>query len=248
MTMSIVYQDDDLLAVHKPPGLLVHRSLIDKHETRFAMQMARDMVGKHVFPVHRLDRPTSGILLFALSSDVARLLTEQFTAQQVDKTYYAIVRGHPDEQGHIDYALKEKLDKIADKMANQDKPAQQAQTDYSRLATFELPHPVGRYASARYALMRLSPHTGRKHQLRRHMAHISHPILGDTTHGDGKHNKFVRQTYGFNGLALTCQQMVLQHPVQGGQLVLRGEFDERLVKLLGQWGMSRAELRQLEND
>ena len=136
------------------------------------MQMLRDQIGQHVFPVHRLDRPTSGVLVFALSSDMARILNEQFTAKQIEKTYFAIVRGHTHESGEIDYPLKEKLDKIADKKAKQDKPAQSAVTDYQTLKTFELAYPVGRYQSARYSLVKLIPLTGRKHQLRRHMSHI----------------------------------------------------------------------------
>ena len=245
MKLSIIYQDEYLVAVYKPPGLLVHRSLIDKHETQFAMQMVRDQIGQHVFPVHRLDRPTSGVLLFALSSEIARELTEQFTQQQVNKVYYAVVRGYTDDEGLIDYALKEKLDKIADKMADKDKPAQEAQTYYQTLSRFELPHPVGRYACARFSLVRLEPKTGRKHQLRRHMSHISHPIVGDTTHGDGKQNKFARQLYAFNGLALTCNQLTLKHPVSGEPLLLQAEFDERLVKLLAAWGWDRSELRKI---
>lgn len=248
MTLPIIYQDTHIVAVEKPPGLLVHRSLIDKHETRFAMQMVRDQIGQHVFPVHRLDRPTSGVLLFALSSDVARLLTEQFTAQAVSKTYYAIVRGHAPISGVVDYALKEKLDKIADKMADQNKPAQDAQTAFERLTTFELPHNVGRYSTARYSLVKLQPKTGRKHQLRRHMSHISHPIVGDTTHGDGKHNKFVRQAYGFQGLALTCYNMSLVHPVTGESVVLQAEFDQRMAKLLVAWGWARSEIRKLTKE
>lgn len=246
MTLSIIYQDQYLVAIHKPPGLLVHRSLIDKHETQFAMQMLRDQIGQHVFPVHRLDRPTSGVLLFALSSAVARQLTEQLSSHQVEKTYFAIVRGFTDESGHIDYALKEKLDKIADKQANKDKAAQAAQTDYQRIDTFELNQAVGRYSSARYSLVKLTPLTGRKHQLRRHMSHISHPIVGDTTHGDGKQNKFVRQNYGFSGLALTCNKMELQHPVLHSNLRLQAEFDQRMIKLLTSWGWSKTDFRQLE--
>lgn len=246
MTFHIIYQDEYLVAMHKPPGLLVHRSLIDKHETQFAMQMLRDQIGQHVFPVHRLDRPTSGVLLFALSSEIARMLNEQLSTHQVGKTYYAIVRGFADESGHIDYALKEKLDKIADKRANQDKEAQQAQTDYQLIDTFELQHPVGRYASARYSLVKLQPITGRKHQLRRHMSHINHPIVGDTTHGDGKQNKFVRQTFGFSGLALTCKEMVLNHPVEQTRLCLYADFDERMTKLLTSWGWSKNDFRKLE--
>jgi tRNA pseudouridine65 synthase len=247
MTLQIIYQDDYLVAIHKPAGLLVHRSLIDKHETQFAMQMLRDQIGQHVFPVHRLDRPTSGVLMFALSSDIARLLNEQLSSHQVQKTYYAIVRGFADESGHINYALKEKLDKIADKRANKDKEAQEAHTDYQLIDTFELKHPVGRYASARYSLVRLRPITGRKHQLRRHMSHINHPIVGDTTHGDGKQNKFVREMYAFKGLALTCKEMVLTHPVEQTRLCLLAGFDDRMTKLLTLWGWSKTDFRKLEN-
>lgn len=246
MQLPVIYQDEHIVAVTKPSGLLVHRSLIDKHETQFAMQLVRDQVGQHVFPVHRLDRPTSGVLLFALSSDVARLLTEQITAKRVQKVYYAIVRGHAPQSGRVDYALKEKLDKIADKMANQNKEAQSAQTDFETLATFELPFAVGRYESARYSLMKLEPKTGRKHQLRRHMAHINHPIIGDTTHGDGKHNKMLRQQFNLAGLALSCHKMIIHHPIEQTPLELRSEFDERMAKLLISWGFSRKELRKLE--
>ena len=236
MMLKILYQDDYVVAIHKPAGLLVHRSMIDRHETQFAMQMLRDQIGQHVFPVHRLDRPTSGVLIFALSADVARLLGEQFAGHDIAKTYFAIVRGHIKEPGTIDYALKEKLDKIADKRAKQDKEAQEAQTEYVPLQHFELPFAVSRYPSARYTLVRLHPKTGRKHQLRRHMCHINHPILGDTTHGDGKHNKFVREQFEFNRLALTCQQMTIKHPITHEKLIIVNDFDPRMSTLMSQWG------------
>jgi tRNA pseudouridine65 synthase len=225
------------VAIYKPPGLLVHRSPIDKHETRFAMQMLRDQIGQHVFPVHRLDRPTSGVLIFALSSEMARALNEQFARHEIIKTYYAIVRGHVVQAGTIDYALKEKLDKIADKMVKSDKPAQSAQTDFITMRTFELPFSVGRYPSARYSLVKLKPKTGRKHQLRRHMCHINHPIVGDTNHGDGKHNSFVREQFSFDGLALTCQQLEISHPVSGQRLTIEAAFDLRMFELLKRWGL-----------
>lgn len=243
--LDVIYQDEHLIAIHKPPGMLVHRSLIDKRETVFAMQMLRDQINQHVFPVHRLDRPTSGVLLFALSSDVARLLTEQLTLKNVAKTYYAIVRGYSPESGHIDYALKEKLDKIADKKARKDKAPQEAQTDYQTLASYELPFAVGRYQTARYSLVKLMPKTGRKHQLRRHMAHIRHPIVGDTTHGDGKQNQFVRQQFDFEGMALSCFEMALLHPVEQKPLILRSHFDKRMADLLFSWGTTPTQLQQL---
>ncbi|MEP0177314.1 MAG: tRNA pseudouridine(65) synthase TruC [Paraglaciecola sp.] len=245
MQLDIIYQDEFLVAINKPSGLLVHRSLIDKHETQFAMQLLRDQIGQHVFPVHRLDRPTSGVLVFALSSEVARKLGEQFFQQKVAKTYLAIVRGHVADEGEIDYALKEKLDKIADKMSKQDKPAQAAVTFFSKLHAFELSFAVGRYPTARYSLVKLTPKTGRKHQLRRHLAHINHPILGDTTHGDGKHNRFVREQYGLQQLALTCKSMHFQHPVSLESLSLHCPLSKGFSNLLEAWKVSQDQLTEL---
>jgi tRNA pseudouridine65 synthase len=218
--LEILYRDEHLVAINKPSGLLVHRSLIDRHETQFAIQMTRDQIGQRVYPAHRLDKPTSGVLLFALDSDTARLLTQQFTAGQVQKTYLAVVRGYTDETGIIDYPLKEELDKIADANADQDKPAQAAVTHYRRLATTELPYPVGRYPSARYSLLELQPKTGRKHQLRRHLKHIFHPIVGDTTHGDGKHNALFRQQFACHRLLLHASRLGLTHPYSQQALTL----------------------------
>jgi tRNA pseudouridine65 synthase len=243
--LSIIYQDEYLVAINKPSGLLVHRSLLDKHETQFAVQLLRDQIGQYVFPVHRLDRPTSGVLVFALSADIARKLGEQFANQIIEKTYLAIVRGHIADKGEIDYALKEKLDKIADKMAKIDKPAQEAVTLFNRLDKFELPFAVSKYASARYSLVRLSPKTGRKHQLRRHLAHINHPIVGDTTHGDGKHNTFIRQQFNFNQLALTCKSMQITHPVTEVPLVLRCDLDKSFFDLLEKWQVSHHQLHNI---
>lgn len=247
MLLSIIYQDEYLVAINKPSGLLVHRSMLDKHETQFAVQLLRDQIGQHVFPVHRLDRPTSGVLVFALSADIARKLGDQIASQLINKTYLAIVRGHIKDEGIIDYALKEKLDKIADKMAKKDKPPQEAITSFKRLDKFELPFAVSRYASARYSLVQLTPKTGRKHQLRRHLSHISHPIVGDTAHGDGKHNAFLRQQFSFNQLALTCKSMHLTHPVTEKPLVLKCEFDRNIVALLEKWQVNHHQLNRFNN-
>ena len=118
--LEILYQDDDLVAVNKPAGMLVHRSWLDKHETQFVMQTLRDQIGQHVFPLHRLDRPTSGVLVFALSSEVAAQMMPMFANHQMEKTYHAIVRGWIEQGDVLDYPLKIELDKIADKFAKQD--------------------------------------------------------------------------------------------------------------------------------
>lgn len=234
--LEILYQDELLVAVNKPSGLLVHRSMIDRHATEFAMQILRDQLGQHVFPLHRLDRPTSGVLLFALSSDTARSMAVQFEQQTVQKTYQAIVRGYGPEQGVLDYPLKEQLDKIVDKKARQDKDAQDAVTEYLRLKTAEVPYPVGRYSSARFSLMQLHPKTGRKHQLRRHMAHLRHPIVGDTTHGDGKQNRFMREQYGLHTLALCCTNMTFNQPVSGEKISVNASLPEDFRAVCQQLG------------
>lgn len=232
MKLELIYQDDWLVAINKPAGLLVHRSLIDKHETQFAVQVLRDQIGQKVYPVHRLDRPTSGVLLFALNSDTARQFTEQFTQGLVQKTYMALVRGFCAPEGVIDYALKEELDAMADAKANPDKAAQTAITHYRRLETFELPFPSGKHETSRYSLVELQPKTGRKHQLRRHMKHIFHPILGDTTHGDGKQNQLLREQFGLERLLLHAHSLQVQHPQTHSLLTLNAVLPTDFSKLL----------------
>ena len=234
--LELLYRDEHLVAVNKPSGLLVHRSAIDRHETRFALQLVRDQIGQRVYPVHRLDKPTSGVLVFALSPNAARALSEQFAAQQVQKRYLAVVRGYAPEQGVIDHALTEELDKMTDRRARQDKPAQAAETHFLRLATVELPVCVERYPQTRYSLVECMPKTGRKHQIRRHMKHIAHPIIGDAKHGKGVHNRFFQSEYNCHRLLLVCVEMRFQHPLTGAELVLRAELDEAFYTVLTAFG------------
>jgi len=241
--LRILYRDEHLVAIDKPAGLLVHRSWLDKHETRFAMQMTRDQIGQHVFPVHRLDRPTSGILLFALDPDTARCLSQAFASQQVKKEYLALVRGWAPESLYIDYPLKEELDRIADALCDPDKPAQEARTLLQRLQQVELPFTVSpRHPSTRYSLLRLRPETGRKHQLRRHMAHISHPIVGDTCHGDGRHNRFFREQFDCHRLMLCHHRLQLTHPVSGVPLEIVAGVDAQWHELFARFGWQLPEL------
>lgn len=219
--LTILYQDNYLVVVDKPSGMLVHRSFLDKHETRFVLQSLRDQLGQHVYPVHRLDRPTSGVLVFALSAEIARVLSQQIAAGLWQKGYLAVVRGYLQTAGTLDYPLKEQLDKIADKFARADKAAQPAISRYQPLHYVELPFAVSRYATARYSLVALQPLTGRKHQLRRHLAHLRHPIVGDTSHGDGKHNALFREQFANERLLLCAFTLHLPHPVTGETLKLQ---------------------------
>lgn len=233
--LTILYQDQYLVAIDKPAGMLVHRSFLDKHETVFVMQTLRDQLGQHVFPVHRLDRPTSGVLVFALSSEVAHLLNQQQEQQLWQKAYLAVVRGYVQDADVLDYPLKEQLDDIADKFSRTDKAPQQALTRYRPLQQIELPIPVSRYPAARYTLMALQPVTGRKHQLRRHMAHLRHPIVGDTSHGDGKHNALFREHFNCNRLLLVAKQLTIPHPVTAQPLCFSAGLED-LTGLFNQFG------------
>lgn len=241
MILDIVFQDEYFVAVNKPAGMLVHRSWLDKHETQFVMQTLRDQIGQHVFPLHRLDRPTSGVLIFALSSDVASQVMPMFANHEMVKTYHAIVRGWIEEAGRLDYALKVELDKIADKHASQEKEAQEAITDYRPLAKTEIPYSTGKFPTTRYCLMELKPLTGRKHQLRRHMAHLRHPIVGDTTHGDGKHNKLFREVYDSHRLLLHASSLEFVHPFTNQTVLIKAKVDDTWQKICDEFAWQMPE-------
>ncbi len=234
--LEILYQDAYLVAINKPSGLLVHKSPIDKHETQFALQLVRDQIGQYVYPVHRLDKPTSGVLLFALSSEIAKVMSEFFRSNDVQKEYIAVVRGYIDESGHIDYPLKQMLDTKEQKKLGIIKEAQEAETVYERLATVELPYAVSRYPVARYSLVKLLPKSGRKHQLRRHMKHIFHPIVGDTKHGRGEHNQLFREKFDCHRLLLHAQKVVFIHPVSKKKLVIIAPLDQGFKDLFKTFG------------
>ncbi|SFC68670.1 tRNA pseudouridine(65) synthase TruC [Pragia fontium] len=234
--MMILYQDEHLVAVNKPSGWLVHRSWLDRHEKVVVMQTVRDQIGQHVFTVHRLDRPTSGVLLMALSSDVARQLSQQFEQHQIQKVYHAVVRGYVTDSGTIDHALVEQLDKIADKFAQENKEAQPAVSHYRALSQVEVPMAVGRYDTARYSLVELMPQTGRKHQLRRHMKHIFHPIIGDSAHGDLRHNRAIAEHFGCQRLMLHASHLSLTHPVTGEPLLISAPWEQRWQDLMTAFG------------
>lgn len=206
--IPVLYRDDRLIAVHKPAGMVVHPTDLAREETISLMLLVRRMMRQRVWPVHRLDRPTSGIVLFALDREAAADLGRQLQVHAVDKRYLAVVRGVPADQT-IDYPLKERplyrTDlKRAEPLA--------AVTHLKRLAQVELPVAVGRYPTSRYALVELAPVSGRRHQLRRHLKHIFHPIIGDTTYGDGAHNRAFRDLFDCHRLLLCAFSLTVNHP------------------------------------
>lgn len=221
MQLPILHRDDHLVAIHKPSGLLVHRSPISQDRV-FVLQTLRDQLGQRVYPVHRLDRATSGVLLFGLDPVSARALATQFESQKVSKTYRALARGWVDERGRIDHPLRDE---------EGSRGSQSAVTRYRCLHRVELPHAVDRYPTARYSLVEIEPLTGRRQQIRKHFKHISHHLIGDTTHGNGRHNRFFRDHFGIHRLMLTAQQLIFTHPVSGEQLELRALQEPEWLRL-----------------
>lgn len=226
--LTILYHDDHYVAIDKPAGMLVHRTRIAE-EAEYAMQRLRDQLGRHVFPVHRLDRPTSGVLLFALDSEAARRIGSQFEHHTIEKRYLAVVRGHTVAHATIDYALQEEPHL----------PLQQAITHYRRLATVELDIGVGRYPQARYSLLEVTPQTGRMHQIRKHMHHIFHPIVGDTTHGEGRHNRLFRDHFDSQRLLLFSTRLGFVHPYSGEMTTIAAPPCARSQQLFARLGWSQ---------
>lgn len=237
-TLPIIYRDDRLVVIDKPAGLLVHRSDLDRHETRFAVQLLRDQLGQMVWPVHRLDRGTSGLLVFALERSAHLALSAQFAQGEVRKTYLAVVRGHPLESGVIDHPLQRQRDDRAWRGDAMSSEPQSACTHYRRCATIELPVCVDRYPHSRYALLELNPLTGRQHQLRRHLKHIAHPIIGDATYGKGIHNRYFAQALHCPRLLLAATQLNFRHPDDGKTLSLRAPLNGDFAALMTRFDWS----------
>jgi tRNA pseudouridine65 synthase len=212
--MEVLYRDVELLAVNKPSGLVTHRGWANDADN--ALVRARALAGQYVFPVHRLDRATSGVLLFALTREAAARLGAQLQAGGFDKRYLALVRGITPEQVEVDHPL-------AREPGQERKPAR---TSVRRLGTFE-----------RYSLVEAAPHTGRAHQVRRHLKHLSHPILGDTRYGNGEHNRACRARFSLHRLALHAARLSFTHPASGERIVVRAALSADLVLPLEAMGL-----------
>lgn len=230
-----IYRDAFLVAVHKPPGLLVHRTGIAAEATDFALQQARDLYGCHVYPVHRLDRATSGILLLALDPETASLLGKAFQAHEVEKRYLAVVRGWPPEKGAVDRPLRKV--RMSRKKAAPAEP-QPARTRYRRLATAELPVTISGYPTTRLALVEAIPETGRTHQIRRHLKSIDHPIVGDTNYGDSRYNRYFREAFASHRLLLAATHLRFLHPHNGQPLALHCPPDPAFQNVLNPLGLA----------
>lgn len=224
--LSILYQSADLVAINKPHGLLVHRSMIASDASEFAVQLLRDQLEQRVYPVHRLDRKTGGVLLFALTEAMNATMQQQFAEGTVSKTYLAIVRGYTDDTQEIDYPLR-----------RDDGVLQEAFTRLKTLQRTEVPVPFGKHPTSRYSLVELTPTTGRMHQLRKHMAHILHPIIGDRPHGCNKQNKLFLDHFTMNTMLLHAYRLAFDHPITHEPITItapwQAEFGRMLEALFG---------------
>jgi len=219
--LRLIWRDEHLVALHKPAGWLVHRTGLDAGETRFVLQTLRDQIGQPVYPVHRLDKGTCGVLLMALHPEAARRLALAFERREVGKRYLALVRGWAPPLAEVDHPLRPDD-------ATPHAPAQPAHTTLRRLARLAWPEPFDpRHADTRLSLVQALPHTGRRHQIRRHLKHLAHPIIGDATHGKGPLNRWWAGRLGLARLWLHAQALSLVHPFTGEPLALHSGLEPR---------------------
>lgn len=223
--LEVIYRDEHLIAINKPHDLLVHRSPIAADVEEFAMQILRDQIGAKVYPAHRIDRKTGGVLLFALDKDIEKLMQQQFMNNQVHKKYLAIVRGHTPDSGEIDYPLRKENGTLQD-----------AFTAYRTLQRAELPVPLGKHETSRYSLVEAEPTTGRMHQLRKHFAHIFHPIIGDRTHGCNKQNKLFKEKWEMTTMLLHASQLSFTHPLNNEPVTITAELQPKFLAVISLMG------------
>jgi len=220
--LPVLHADAHIAVVAKPAGLMVHDSALARGERDFAADRLREQFARPVFLVHRLDRATSGCLLLAFDRDTASLLGKALMAGAVDKHYLAVCRGWPEESFVVDHALD----------GGPGKPLKKpAITRFTRLATTELQVPSAGFETSRYALLQVQPQTGRFRQIRRHLKHVSHHLIGDSSHGDGRHNRAFR-ALGIHRMLLHAQRLAFVHPHTGARIAIEAPLDDEFEKAL----------------
>jgi tRNA pseudouridine65 synthase len=213
--LEILYQDEQIIAINKPNGLLVHRTSLARDADEFALQILRDQIGKQVTPAHRLDRKTSGVLIFTLSAESNAQMQNQFAENKVKKVYLAIVRGFTDDSGMIDYPL-----------VKENGTSQSATTNYHTLSRSELEIPFGKQQTSRYSMVEITPQTGRMHQIRKHFAHILHPIIGDRPHGCNKQNKLFKDNWNMTTMLLHASEIRFFHPASNLEITIIASLND----------------------
>lgn len=229
--LPLLYLDDALVVVDKPAGIAVHRSNLVGADDDYVIDRLRAQVEGPLYLAHRLDRATSGALLVARSREIAAQLGEQLMQRRVSKQYLAVVRGWPDENGCIDHPLSG---------ASLKGPQKEVRTYWRRLAQIEVPLAMGRYPQQRYALLQVEPETGRYQQIRRHFAHASHHLVGDTTHGRGDHNRLFRIHWSMHRLLLHAWYLGFAHPLTQQPLVVQAPLDASWQRVIDAFGWQPA--------
>lgn len=226
--IEILYQDDQIVAINKPYGYLTHKTKLAPYAKEIVLQQLRDQIGTKVYPIHRLDRKTTGVLLFGLQPNIHTKVSAFFQAREVSKTYYAIVRGYLNGSGIIDYPL-----------VNEQGKSQEAISHYECVEQVEVPIAQGKFPTSRYSLIKLTPETGRMHQLRRHLSHIFHPIIGDRPHGCSKQNRLFKSTWDYTEMLLHAQQLSLPHPIENKTITITANFHSEFIRISKILGFSK---------
>ncbi|HLS93943.1 tRNA pseudouridine65 synthase [Sphingobacterium allocomposti] len=219
--LEILYQDTDLIAINKPHGLLVHRSSIASDTSEYALQLLRNQIQQTVYPAHRLDRKTGGVLLFTLNKEMDSLTQQLFAGKDVHKTYWAVVRGYTEDEGTIDYPLRKENGVLQD-----------AVTHFRTLHRTEIPLPFGKHQTSRYSLVEATPITGRMHQIRKHLAHIFHPIIADRPHGCNKQNKLWKDRFQLDTMMLHAKTLAFHHPRTQERIAIHAPLQPDFVRVL----------------
>ncbi len=232
--LTILYQDEHYVAVDKPAGLLVHRAKQTPLDEPVLLQQLRDQIGTFLYPAHRLDRPTSGLIVFGLTSEAAAKLVNLFTKRQVQKKYQALVRGYFPESVRVDLKLRDRFGEEQPGYDESCHPEQDAVTRFGLKENFEMPWECQGFSTSRYSLVEAMPETGRWHQIRRHLHHISHPIIGDHRHGDNHHNHAFEERLGLKRMLLVATELELQHPFTGELLCIRATLGREFESILSE--------------
>ncbi|MFK7904868.1 MAG: pseudouridine synthase [Chitinophagales bacterium] len=236
--LEILYQDEHYIAVIKPHGLLVHRTDIAEHQKKFVLQKLRKQIKRWIYPIHRLDGPTTGVLVFGLHKKAASKLSNLFRKRNMKKTYYALVRGHAPDKGIIDQDIQKHLTNYF----------QNAVTKYITVAKGILPISRFGYDQLYYSLVRVQPHTGRMHQIRKHLKHINFPIICDRRYGDWRHNNLFAKEFGTKNLFLLAKKLEFIHPYTKELLVIQTSFSQDMLQVAQRFDWDMEELQKREQE
>ena len=227
--LEIIYQDERFVAINKPHGLLVHKTKLASREDVAALQILRDQLNQYVYPVHRLDRKTSGVLLFGLDKEITSALQAKLAKEETQKTYYAIVRGYFPHEKHVCNTA----------LSNEKGVVQKAETHFELIDTTELNIPQWKFNTSRYSLLKCNPKTGRMHQIRKHLNHLRYPIIGDRPHGCNKQNKFFLENWDMGTMLLHARELKIEHPITKELLNIKAEFSEEYLRMFEVLGLDK---------